>query len=45
MPPGKLRVAVRFSVTSNTSSRIKGTSKENRLIVALKVNVTGPTGV
>ena len=29
IPPGKFRVAVRFSVTSNTSSRIRGISKEN----------------
>ena len=41
MPPGKLSVAVRFSVFSIVTSSIRRTTKVNCLIVELKVSVKG----
>ena len=41
MPPGKLSVAVRFSVFSIVSSSVRRTTKVNFLIVELKVSVKG----
>ena len=44
MPPGKLKIAFRFSVFSVTRSSIRGTSKDCELVES-KVSVKGPTAV